>query len=144
MDNLMVAPCGVVCDLCSAFQRKRNKCVGCNNDDNNRYHYSKCSKCKIKNCLEKNGNGKLLCNICNKFPCRLIIKLDVRYRVKYGESPIENLHEITRIGIKDFMKEFNKKWKCKKCSNLLCVHRGYCLFCKEKNPYNPYNPYNKL
>jgi len=58
MINLTIAPCGVICDICLAFQRSKNKCVGCNNFGNKLHH---CSVCRIITCPEKNGNEKLLC-----------------------------------------------------------------------------------
>ena len=65
MDNLTIAPCGIICDICIGFQRVKNKCEGCLSDGNKQKH---CSVCKIKMCTEKNGNEKLLCYECNKFP----------------------------------------------------------------------------
>lgn len=90
-------------------------------------------------CSEKNGNEKLLCNKCSKFPCLKIRKLDKRYTAKYGESPIENLRNITNNGLINFVKVEKEKWKCSNCGNLLCVHRGICLICGTKNNYFPDN-----
>jgi hypothetical protein len=133
MDNLSIAPCGVICDLCSGFQRNKNKCVGCNISGNKPNH---CMNCRIKECLKKE-NSKALCNDCNDFPCKYIKNLDKRYKTKYGESPIENLQNILKIGIDDFIKNEEVKWKCEKCGQLLCVHKEICLSCGTENKYHP-------
>jgi hypothetical protein len=134
MNNTSVAPCGVICDICSGFQRSKNKCVGCNSSGNKPYH---CTECSIKSCLEKQGDEKLLCNECGKFPCRRIKNLDKRYTTKYGESPIQNLQKIKVIGINSFVKIETKKWTCSTCGHLVCVHKDVCLICDAKNEFFP-------
>jgi hypothetical protein len=134
MNNSSIAPCGVICDLCLGFQRKKNKCVGCSNIGNKPNH---CSVCSIKSCPEKKGNDILLCYECSKFPCRRIKDLDKRYRLKYGESPVQNLNEIKQTGLTNFIAIQKEKWKCGNCGQLLCVHREVCLSCGSKNAYFP-------
>jgi len=134
MNNLSIAPCGVICDICLGFQRSKNKCVGCNNIGNRPYH---CSVCSIKTCVEKQGNDNLLCYNCAKFPCRRIKDLDKRYIVKYGESPIQNLLQIKKDGINSFVAAEKEKWKCSNCGELLCVHSQACLKCGNTNKYFP-------
>ena len=134
MNYSSVAPCGVLCDICIGFQREKNKCIGCKNEGNKAYH---CSVCSIKLCVEKQGNEKLLCYECTKFPCTRIKNLDKRYISKYGESPILNLEKIKESGIRFFIKNEKEKWKCDNCGNLLCVHREVCLACGAKNKYFP-------
>jgi hypothetical protein len=134
MNNASIAPCGVICDLCLSFQRNKSKCVGCNNSGNKPYH---CNVCSIKSCPEKNGNEKLLCNRCNKFPCRRIKDLDKRYKIKYGISPIQNLLTISQIGLNEFVKKEKPKWICPGQDHLLCVHKDICLICGAKNKYFP-------
>jgi len=134
MNNASIAPCGVICDLCLGFQRDKNTCVGCNNTGNKPYH---CTVCSIRSCAEKNGNEKLLCYDCDKFPCRRIKDLDKRYTIQYGESPIQNLKKIKEIGFDAFINQEKEKWKCAACGHLLCVHREVCLKCGYKNGYFP-------
>ncbi|WP_394706859.1 DUF3795 domain-containing protein [Marispirochaeta sp.] len=134
MDNESVAPCGVICDICLGFQRKKNKCFGCKSTGNKPYH---CTVCSIKACPEKDGDESILCYKCKKFPCRRIRNLDKRYTTKYGESPIQNLETIKENGIKEFVRIEKEKWKCDKCGHLLCVHRETCLICGSKNQFFP-------
>jgi len=134
MNNLSIAPCGVICDICLGFQREKNKCAGCRNGGNKPYH---CIVCSIKLCPEKKGNENLLCFECEKFPCRRIKDLDKRYSVKYGESPVQNLIKIKETGLDSFIANQKEKWKCKKCGQFLCVHRDVCVNCGYKNEYFP-------
>lgn len=134
ISNTSIAPCGVICDICLGFQREKNKCVGCNNVGSKPNH---CTDCSIKFCAEKKGNDTLLCGECAKFPCRRIKDLNKRYTSKYGESPILNLKKIKEIGLSQFIDVENEKWKCKKCGQLLCVHKDACLICGNKNEYFP-------
>jgi hypothetical protein len=134
MNHLSIAPCGVICDLCYAYQRDKSKCVGCNNDGNKPYH---CTVCSIKCCPEKQGNEQLSCIDCFKFPCRRIKNLDKRYIIKYAESLIQNLRSIEEFGLTKFIENEREKWKCCTCGELLCVHREICLNCGARNYYFP-------
>ena len=134
MDNKSIAPCGINCDICLGFQREKNKCVGCNNTRDKVPH---CETCSIRLCPEKKGDKEKLCGLCSKFPCRRIKDLDKRYTIKYGESPIQNLQAINKIGLTSFVKKEKIKWKCAKCGNLVCVHRDICLNCGAKNKHFP-------
>jgi hypothetical protein len=131
-----IAPCGVMCDICLAYQRKKNKCVGCLNKGNKPYH---CTVCSIKSCEEKKDNEEILCYECRKFPCRRIKDLEKRYRLKYGVSLIQNLNSIKEIGLDQFIENEKEKWKCTNCGQLLCVHSEFCLNCENKNGYFPAN-----
>lgn len=128
----IIAPCGIICDICLGFQRDKNKCVGCNNTGFKPVH---CENCNIKLCSEKNIKEKFFCVYCSDFPCKLIKHLDNRYKTKYNESPIQNLESIAKNGLKAFIEIENKKWTCAQCGALLCVHRNECLKCGAKNKY---------
>ncbi len=134
MNTSTIAPCGVICDICFGFQRNKNKCVGCNSTGFKPYH---CTVCSILLCAEKKGDKTLLCYECGKFPCRRIKDLDKRYRLKYGESPIQNLNKVKKIGVEQFIELEKEKWKCKFCGQLLCVHKEACLSCGNKNEFFP-------
>jgi hypothetical protein len=95
--------------------------------------------CSIKSCAEKQDNDQLLCSACSKFPCRRIKDLDKRYRLKYGESIIQNLNQIETYGMAQFIELAKEKWHCNSCGSLLCVHREACLLCGNTNVYFPKN-----
>lgn len=118
------------CGICMAYLREKNKCPGCRAEDINKA--VTVIRCKIKNCeFIKKGKEKF-CFVCDNFPCKNLKHLDKRYRTKYNMSMIENLAYIKKFGIRKFVKKENKRWKCKKCQGVICVHRGYCLNCKDK------------
>jgi len=123
----LVAPCGMNCALCLAYQRTKNRCHGCISAELPKMNY--CARCLIKNCgLLRKGNSKYCFN-CSEYPCSRIKHIDKRYRTKYGMSMIENLDTIKKIGIQKFLKLEKEKWKCPKCGNIFCVHRENCLVC---------------
>jgi len=90
-----------------------------------------CRKCIILNCKTLKKNKMIFCSDkCKKYPCKRLKDLDKRYKTKYKMSMIENLEFIKKHGIRQFTKNQEKKYKCKKCSGTICIHRGYCLDCK--------------
>lgn len=127
----LIAPCGVDCRLCLGYQREKNKCPGCKKRD--AYESSYGRKCIIRSCEILAKNGMDFCSDkCEKYPCKRLKDLDKRYRTKYQMSMIENLENIKKLGIKKFFENQEKRWTCKKCSELLCVHRDFCLKCGER------------
>lgn len=134
MNANSIAPCGVICDLCLAFQRPKNSCAGCTAEGTKPHH---CTVCRIKSCPEKQGNPAALCVECAKFPCRRIRDLNTRYTTTYGESPVDNLRSIKSLGVEEFLRRAKRRWTCRHCGELLCVHRAACLHCGTPNPHFP-------
>ena len=117
-----IAPCGMNCRLCIAYVRAKNSCDGCLSPD------TKCSKkCTLRFCTKR--KGKYCDHTCVSFPCQRLKNLDRRYRSKYGMSMIENLMYIENFGIRQFVRNENKRWACNECGALICVHRPNCLHC---------------
>ncbi len=137
---LEIAPCGMNCSLCIAYQREKNKCFGCNGPD--AYKPNHCRVCRIRYCDKQvpNESGSSFCYSCNRFPCKRLKQLDARYRTKYGMSMIQNLAIIRERGIAKFSETENEKWTCKLCGALFCVHRNKCLSCGSINEAFPRNP----
>ena len=93
MDNRsIVAPCGMDCGICLGYQRKKNRCSGCNAIDGSLPNY--CKKCLIRNCETIANNETKLCYECSKYPCARLKQLDKRYRTNYGMSMLDNLNKI--------------------------------------------------
>jgi len=119
----LIAPCGMNCNLCSAYLREEKyivKCPGCRAD--NKYKPNSCAKCIVKNCqILKQNKWKYCSSRCQKFPCARLKSLDKRYRTKYGMSMIDNLNNIEKNGIRKFIKQEEKKWI--KGNKIFCVHR---------------------
>ena len=126
----LIAPCGMNCRLCRAFIRDRKACPGCRGDDG--FKSQACVLCRIKNCgdLEK-AEGKY-CFRCHFFPCDKLNHLDKRYRIRYGLSVIDNLENIRKFGLRQFIRDEKERWTCPKCGELLCVHKPQCLSCGHK------------
>ncbi len=130
--ELLIAPCGMNCALCAAYLARKNKlrekgvkiivCDGC------RIRAKKCAflKKRCKLLLNKKVN---FCYECKKFPCVRLQTIDKRYKENYHMSMVDNLKNIKKSGIDRFLKEEEKKWKCKKCGENICCHNGLCFKC---------------
>jgi hypothetical protein len=123
----LIAPCGMNCSLCLAFQRTKRHCPGCRGPDEEKL--PSCVRCQIKNCDKLSQSESGFCFSCKEYPCERLKHLDKRYRTKYGMSMIENLDNIEKDGIENFLNTQNEKWTCKNCKSLLCVHRDVCQNC---------------
>jgi len=132
MNEHLIAPCGMNCSLCSAYQFKKydlNKkgfhkkyCPGCIPRGENCTH--------MKDACETLAKGKIrLCIQCENFPCKRLKALDKRYRFKYNMSMIENLNYIKKFSIEEFLIKEREKWSCPKCKAIICCHYGLCLNC---------------
>ncbi len=132
MKENLIAPCGMNCSLCIAYQFKEN--------DLNKQGFRKtyCSGCipRGKNCMHMGDSCELLekgkirfCFECEKYPCKRLKALDKRYRTKYHMSMIENLNSIKENGVLGFLKTEEVKWHCSECGGTICCHNGLCLNC---------------
>lgn len=124
MTSALVAPCGMNCRLCRAYNREKKACPGCNGED--RLKSKSCAACRIKNCRTRKA---AYCFTCGKYPCAALNRLDKRYRTKYRMSMIDNLEYIKKSGIRKFITNEETRWACPKCGELLCVHKEYCISC---------------
>jgi hypothetical protein len=128
MSAELIAPCGMNCRLCMAYQREKNRCKGCRSDSC--IAYKTRSGCIIKNCPVIQNNDSGLCYECDKFPCQRLKQLDKRYRTKYHMSMIENLENIKKHGLDAFLQQEAKRWACSECGSIVCVHKEACPKCK--------------
>jgi len=126
-ESHLIAPCGMNCALCLAFQRPKRKCPGCWGEDTNKS--TSCQSCIIRNCTTIQNNSSHFCYECEKMPCKRLKQLDTRYRTRYGMSMIANLTEIKDQGMDAFLVHQAEKYTCPTCQGLLCVHRSRCLTC---------------
>jgi hypothetical protein len=123
----LIAPCGLNCELCMAYQREKNRCSGCRGSDEDKR--VSCLRCVIITCRKPRRE---FCFECDEFPCRRLKNLDKRYRTKYRMSMIENLMFIKTSGIGMFLENEKARWTCKNCGGTICVHRGICFACGTK------------
>lgn len=122
----LIAPCGMNCAVCLGYIREKNKCPGCREIDPDKA--KSCRHCRIVKCAVKK-KGYKYCFSCKIMPCARLKHLDKRYRTNYGMSMLENLANIKRLGIRKFVINETRRWKCPKCGELICVHRWYCPWC---------------
>ena len=134
--KMHVAPCGMNCSLCYAYQRKKNHCAGClapDTDDKPNY----CRQCHMKHCPEHKNTKTVLCYACKSYPCARVKHIDKRYLTKYHMSLIENLDFIRDNGIRAFNKWQSEKWTCPVCGDLISVHKLQCLTCHPMDKPKP-------
>ncbi len=132
MEEILIAPCGMNCNLCVSYMAMKNDlkkkgfsrkyCPGCLPRDKN------CAFMK-KHC-DLLGNGHIrFCYECPDYPCGRLKSLDERYRTKYHMSMLENLDFIKAHGIEQFLEKETVKWSCPECGGVICCHNGLCLSC---------------
>jgi hypothetical protein len=130
MKRSLLAPCGINCRVCIAYLREKNTCPGCRINTINKPVTR--NRCRIKNCNELHKNNLKFCFECRTFPCERMKHMDKRYRTKYHMSTIENLENMKKIGVSEFIKNEKIRWTCSQCGGIICVHRGYCYTCGKK------------
>lgn len=132
MEEKHIAPCGMNCSLCIAYQFREK--------DLNKRGFMRmyCPSCipRGKNCTHMADKCELLgkgilrfCYECESFPCKRLKSLDKRYRTKYHMSMIENLKFIQENGMDAFLAKEEKIWRCPECDGVICCHNGLCLKC---------------
>jgi hypothetical protein len=132
MEEVLIAPCGMNCAVCSAYLAMKHDlkksgimrmyCAGCRPRGKN------CAFMK-KSC-DRLGNGLVkYCYECPDFPCPRLKRLDKRYRTFYRMSMIENLEFIKENGVKKFLEREGAKWRCPECGGVICCHNGICFSC---------------
>lgn len=126
-EEIMIAPCGINCGTCMAYQRDRNRCKGCLNPDERKPKTR--VLCKIKNCEKRLALESRLCCDCDVFPCDRIKHIDRRYSIKYHTSLIKNLKTLGDIGMSRYLEEEKRKWTCPNCRSTLSVHSEVCPAC---------------
>lgn len=117
----LIAPCGMNCALCQAYQGKGLSCLGCGQESKRK----SCQNCSILKCQNK----EKFCFECPDYPCQRLKQLDQRYKTKYKMSMLENLDYIHKYGLDALIEQQNKKYRCKKCGQLKTVHQEYCIYC---------------
>jgi hypothetical protein len=115
MEEILVAPCGMNCNICKSHLRRYKACLGCNDLDNDRF-LCIFHKCEI---LKTNKSG--LCLECELYPCKQLEKLDKKHRERDGMSMIANLGYIREHGMRAFLESEEKKWRCPECGGVIYV-----------------------
>lgn len=132
MNEILIAPCGMNCGICSRYLALRNDirsqgigmayCSGCR---------SRARHCAYiwRDCVLLNSGQIQYCYECADFPCHRLRKLDNRYRTNFRMSMIENLRYIKENGAEKFLNREQEKWKCPECGGIVSCHNGICFNC---------------
>lgn len=128
----LAAPCGMYCGTCRGYLLLTKGLL------EKRGYKSGCKGCRIrdKNCVFIKKYCALIrkkeidfCFECEKFPCSKRNRLDQMYINRYNINFVENLLRIKEIGVKQWLKEQENKWKCPECGGNICVHDRECYDC---------------
>jgi hypothetical protein len=129
----LIAPCGMNCAVCSRYlsyvnNLKRSQCPGCRPGNKTcAYLFAKCSGI---NGSRRGNSFAEFCFECDQYPCQSINRMDDRYRRNYEMSVRDNLERIKKIGVAQFAKEQDERYRCLQCSGLISVHNGKCFTCE--------------
>jgi len=121
-----LAPCGVYCAACPAFNKT---CLGCSSDNDKQKRKSKWS-CKIRNCCYEKQQ-KDFCIECSDYPCEIYSKKLSSSHI--GDKRFTYRHELTEVlkilkqkGIDEFLKYQKERYKCPFCGGIIYF---YCYKC---------------
>ncbi len=132
MQEELIAPCGMNCNLCNRVihpeRYKAGACPGC--------------QPRGRGCIFKKGLCARLrkqskepirfCFECDEFPCANLHAVDDRYQRNYNCSLIGNLRSIQGQGLPAFLREQADKYTCTQCGRLVSVHEKGCSHCRAK------------
>lgn len=113
MEAVLVAPCGINCNICGSYLRKKNPCPGCGKRES---HFNRI--CVVIKCEERKASKSGYCYECGKFPCRRIKHINERYQ-RIGISNIENLQTIKEKGVAALLEKEEQKWQCPECGAVM-------------------------
>ena len=147
--------CGLYCGACDILMAYKHgyeekiapylnvepsqiKCHGCKTDT----IFGNCNNCKIRNCaIIKNVEHCIHCDDfpCNNFHATLFSK---EHSNKFPHVKIipNNLEDIKNIGVEQWLKEQENKWKCPECQTDFSWYTPKCTKCgKDLDKTKDYN-----
>ena len=148
-DNL-VATCGLYCGACPIYLDSQSKsdqktkefmqqlgskqpsvkredflCDGCLGKG---ALISFCAKCNIRSCAE--GKKIAHCSECSEFPCSRITDFNNNYgKLLHHSEVLANLNRLRSVGIKEWAKSEEERWRCPKCGNRMGWYDKACSNC---------------
>jgi hypothetical protein len=131
----LAAPCGMYCGTCRAYLLLTKNLL------EKRGYKQGCPGCRIrnKNCVFIKSYCSLIknqqidfCFECDKFPCTNRGGIDRKSKNKYNIDLVGNLQRLKEVGLKEWLKEQENKWKCSRCGGTICVHDQMCVDCGSK------------
>jgi len=91
-----------------------------------------CGNCEFRKCSV--GRGIRYCFECNEFPCE---RLDEFERQKESHllchgSLVQNLRDMREMGVKNWLEEQERLWRCRRCASRLHWLSKACPKCGEE------------
>ncbi len=129
IDRSLLAPCGLICLLCSRHLGK-NPCPGClaRLDDPDAYK----RKCVMRACVISRGYNT--CADCAERPCKRMKTFQKRYLGGYGVDLAADAEALRREGAESFLRRRSAFHTCPDCGHLIDLHFGKCSGCKKQYP----------
>ena len=143
----LVAPCGLYCGACPMYlatqenndQRLASRfgpgskqpsmesmrCDGCLGGGRLPAHAPKCA---IRECAASKTKTRR-CSECAEFPCSRITDFNNDGVQHHGEV-LENLRQLRTMGIKDWTKHEEDRWRCSSCQTKFSWYDAECPKCK--------------
>lgn len=124
-----LAPCGVYCKACPAYQET---CLGCASNNKDQKRKSKFT-CKIRLCAYEH-KMKNFCSECKEFPCKvfkkkLFFKHEGDPAFQYRFDVFENFRLLKEMKIDDYLEYQDKRWRCPKCGGRVFFYSYRCKDC---------------
>ncbi len=152
----LAAACGTYCGACPAYlakhgDKEQNKmgrqkrstktmmgvppsnwmdgllCDGCLSGGRLAHH---CQMCNIRlHALNTQNNSR--CSDCEELPCHHIKNLINMGRYLHREEYLPNLKKIREMGVQEWIKYEEERWRCPKCSLPMSWYDAECVGCGE-------------
>jgi len=149
----LVATCGLYCGACPIYLDTQNKsdqktkefmqALGAKQPDVRREDFqcdgclgkgkliSFCAKCNIRSCAE--GRAVAHCADCSEFPCSRISSFNNDYgKLLHHSEVLANSRHLREMGIKDWAKSEEERWRCPQCGNRIGWYDKACSKCGVK------------
>jgi len=89
-----------------------------------------CRACAIRDCAAKKASSKR-CSDCSEFACSRITGFNNDGMLHHGEV-LENLRQLKTMGIKNWAKHEEDRWRCPQCQAAIAWYDPACSKCGTK------------
>ncbi len=90
-----------------------------------------CAKCAIRSCAESKTIAH--CSECSQFPCSRIADFNNNHgKLQHHAEVLANLGHLKEMGIKDWAKSEEERWRCPQCGNRISWYDKACSKCGAK------------
>ena len=87
-----------------------------------------CAKCAIRSCAE--GKTTAHCSDCSEFPCSRITDFNNNHgKLLHHSEVLANLRHLKEMGIADWAKSEEERWRCSQCGNRISWYDKACSKC---------------